>query len=99
MRSYNDPYVHCPFDRAHFTPSTRLPFHIAKCPAKKKREADGLPIYYCQYHHLHIYLDEKELRQHELDCPNNLLPKKKGEFKTPMTKNISSPLIVAQVAP
>ena len=68
MNSYEIPYVHCPFDRAHYMPRVRLSWHIAKCPVKLAREAAGQPIYRCKHFHLHIFLEENALKEHEASC-------------------------------
>ena len=64
-------FVVCPFDPNHTCLITKLPWHLAKCKAKKKREALGLPIYHCKWDHWHVFLDKESFSGHEESCPKN----------------------------
>ena len=52
-------------------PVQRYPWHLARCPDHKYRLQQGLPIYRCPHHTLHIFLNEKALRIHLHVCKAN----------------------------
>lgn len=78
MRSYKDQRrVACAFNHNHVMPLLRYQWHLAICQDKKRHEAMGLPVYYCKFHALHIFLKEEDLEAHEKVCPENPINKVK----------------------
>jgi hypothetical protein len=49
-------------------PSLRLQWHLARCPAKKNREREGLPTFHCKHNYLHIFFEQTTLFEHEANC-------------------------------
>ena len=60
--------VVCAFDSNHVMSIQRYHWHLARCPAKKLREENGLPIYTCPYHRMHIFLNRFQLTDHMAVC-------------------------------
>lgn len=81
MRNHQDPFVTCPYDKAHKMPAKRLQWHFAKCKAKQERFDLGLPDFHCRHNWMHIFLSEDELKAHELDCEKLLDQKKKDRLE------------------
>ena len=61
----------CAFNSNHVMPVQRYPWHLARCPDHKYRLHQGLPIYRCPHHTLHIFLNEQALRIHLPVCEAN----------------------------
>ena len=49
-------------------PLLRYPWHLARCPDYKARKENGLPIYKCKNHTLHIFLNRQALELHLPIC-------------------------------
>ena len=72
MHSENRVVV-CAFNSNHRMSPQRYFWHLAKCPDRKKREKQRLPIFVCQYHNMHIFLDKYQYEKHLPNCEYNSL--------------------------
>ena len=87
MRTHQDPFVNCPYDKAHKMPAKRLIWHFAKCKAKQERFDLGLPDFHCKFNCNHIFLSQEELQAHELDCQLKVDQKKEQRLEDQQTLN------------
>ncbi|XP_049883055.1 gametocyte-specific factor 1-like [Pectinophora gossypiella] len=77
-----DPWVHCPYDKIHRVPLSRLQAHIIKC------EKNYPKLEICPYNATHRYTKE-DIEEHIRLCPAKLamfpeeLPKATGALTTP----------------
>jgi hypothetical protein len=53
-------------------PINTYPWHIAKCPDRLRRIKEGLPIYQCEKHKLHLFLNRVDLMNHMKICNGQL---------------------------
>ena len=60
--------VICAFNSNHRMSVQRYNWHLARCPDKKKRESEGLPIFVCKYHRMHIFLNRAAYHDHMAIC-------------------------------
>ena len=67
--------VVCAFNSNHKMPVPRYVWHLARCPDRLNRIKQGLPIYKCRYHILHIFLNKQSCVDHEKYCDSK--PKEK----------------------
>jgi len=61
-----DKWLHCPYNSNHHMPSTRLQWHLVKCPDKKRF---GHLYSVCPYNAQHIIL-KSEMTNHKVKCPD-----------------------------
>jgi len=65
-----DEYVNCPYNNTHSMPSTRLQWHLVKCPDKKRV---GNNFETCPFNARHIVL-KSELSNHKMKCSDRRNP-------------------------
>ena len=61
-------HVRCAFNTNHVMPAERYVWHLARCPDKKSREQQKLPIFYCTNNRLHIFLNRNAYLDHMKTC-------------------------------
>jgi hypothetical protein len=88
MRSKNDKFVVCPFDKAHTMPAPRLQWHLAKCKSKLARDQQGFPTFHCRFNYMHIYFDKDECQKHESECSIQLNEERESRQKYQNILNI-----------
>ena len=74
----NNLQVRCAFNTNHVMPVAKYVWHLARCPDKKLREKNKMPIYYCPNNRLHIFLNRTALLDHSRTC----IPKKQPQIST-----------------